>query len=693
MSIRGRLRSFLGIKQNPTVAVILATRGRDVIWTPTDYARLSEAGYKNCMTAFACVNLVTRSAAGVEWQVQDEAGRDVPKHPVLQRLNRPNELEGKRAFMTKTFGYLMLNGNAYILQVSVAGELRFLYSLRPDRIKILPGSGGNLVRGYRYEIGGQKQDFTPDQVLHVKLFNPTDDFYGFGMIEAARRGIDIANLSDVWNARLIQNDMRPPGGFTTDGSLTDPQYERLKEIIKEEYQGAENAGKPLLLEGGLKWTPFAISPKDMDWIKGEERTTRKICAVLGPVPPELIGDAEAKTYSNYQEARKALYTETVLPLMYFLRDDLQNWLMPKYGEGLVLDIKRDKIEALQEEREKKFAYLSAADWLTVNEKREATGYDRVGAEGDVILVPLGKVPLASALEPQDEPQEEEGEEEGSRMVRFKTKAGFWGVLERKERLWLSFEARVKARSRSFEQLARGYLKRQAEEVRKRAAAASSVGGLRATDLLDPKKEAKKYAETFWPWYVDHFIRAGNAGIRASKGELFDDAEFKAGNPKKPSSWVFNMTPEEEEILRDMVFNSGTEVNKTAIEKIFNLLETANAENWTIEQFTQEIWKTVSDFETWRARLWARTESAKVDNYGQLEGYKQTEFVEKKGWLCSFVEDSREEHKEADRRYSDDPIPLAADFLVGGESLAYPGDPKASPGNVCNCLCSTFPVVE
>ena len=95
---------------------------------------------------------------------------------------------------------------------------------------------------------------------------------------------------------------------------------------------------------------------------------------------------------------------------------------------------------------------------------------------------------------------------------------------------------------------------------------------------------------------------------------------------------------------------------------------------------------------WRSRLWSRTEGVKTENWGQLEGYKRAEFVEKKGWLSAFAPDTRETHMAADAQYSKNPIPLEEAFIIGGESLQYPGDPAGSAENVCNCLCSTYPEV-
>jgi hypothetical protein len=95
----------------------------------------------------------------------------------------------------------------------------------------------------------------------------------------------------------------------------------------------------------------------------------------------------------------------------------------------------------------------------------------------------------------------------------------------------------------------------------------------------------------------------------------------------------------------------------------------------------------------RARLISRTESAKIENWGQLEGYKKTGYIELKGWLCSMVPDSRDSHIEADKRYSEHPIPLNEPFIVGGKQMQYPGDPAGGAKEVCNCLCSHFPAIR
>jgi hypothetical protein len=149
-----------------------------------------------------------------------------------------------------------------------------------------------------------------------------------------------------------------------------------------------------------------------------------------------------------------------------------------------------------------------------------------------------------------------------------------------------------------------------------------------------------------------------------------------------------MTAEQDAMLKRMIFDSGTKVSETTREIVQQMILKANAENWTVDEFARNLGDKVADFAPWRARLWARTESAKVDNAGAVEGFKETEYVERKGWMCSFVPESRDSHIAADGQE----VGLDEDFDVGGERMAYPGDPKGSAGEVCNCLCGTYPVV-
>ena len=388
-------------KQNPVYSSLVMMLGGNPQWTKKDIARLTEAGYQNCSTVYACINERAGGAAGVPWQLfQRPTSKDgkkelIDEHPLLDLIRRPNPQEGGAFFVKKALAFYLISGNSYLARVGPdLGPPKELYAVRPDRMKVIPGTPAQPIRGYRYSVGGvpRKPDLKPEEILHLKMFHPLDDWYGLSPIEAASKEIDISAMGREWNMKLLQNDGRPSGALTTETGLTDEQRNFLKEQYKDSHQGYKNVGNPLILEGGLKWEPFAITPKDMDWLNSDKMNSRKICSIYN-VAPEIVGDADNKTYSNYQEARKALYIEAILPDLDFIRDEFNNWLTPAFGDRLSLEYDKDAIEILREEQTAVYTRMGMAHWLTINEKRAACGEDDIGPAGDVVMIPANLIPL------------------------------------------------------------------------------------------------------------------------------------------------------------------------------------------------------------------------------------------------------------------------------------------------------------
>jgi HK97 family phage portal protein len=391
------------VKQNPVLRSMMMMLSGSPAWTKTDLAKLTKAGYQNCYAVYACVKQIVDAAGGIPWVLfkrpMSQGGKreKLDEHALLNLMRRPNPQDGGAAFVKNELAFYLIVGNSYIIKVGPErGEPRELYYMRPDRVHVLPGTRFEPIRGYRYTVDGvpRKPDFKPNEVLHLKAFHPLDDWYGLSPIEVAAKQVDIQAMAAEWNARLLQNDCRPPGAIVTEGNLEEEQHKRLEEQLEAKMTGYKHAGRPPVFEAGIKWQSFAITPRDMDWLNSDKLNSRKICAVYN-VAPELIGDAENKTYSNYQEARKALYMETVLPLMDYLRDEYNNWLTPAFlEERLWLDYDKDAIEAIREELNAVYERQEKAWWRSINEKRLACGDDEIGKEGDVIMVPANLIPLA-----------------------------------------------------------------------------------------------------------------------------------------------------------------------------------------------------------------------------------------------------------------------------------------------------------
>jgi HK97 family phage portal protein len=216
-------------------------------------------------------------------------------------------------------------------------------------------------------------------VLHLTLFHPADDHYGLSPMEAAATALDIHNAAGAWNKALLDNAARPSGALVVGGAtLIDAQFDRLKGELETNYQGAGNAGRPLLLEGGLDWKPLSLSPKDMDFVEAKAAAAREIALAFG-VPPLLLGLPGDSTHANYAEANRAFYRQTVIPLVKRTAEPFAHWLAPAFGEGLTLDPDLDSIEALAEERESLWRRVSGASFLSDAAKREAVGYGQRSA--------------------------------------------------------------------------------------------------------------------------------------------------------------------------------------------------------------------------------------------------------------------------------------------------------------------------
>ncbi len=359
-----------------------------VAWSPRDTASLTRTGFQGNPVGFRVVRLIAEAAAALPLVCQTTEQR-FDTHPVMDLISRPNGAQGRAEFLEAVYGYLLLAGNAYVEAVpgvsAMPGEL---HVLRSDRMNLVPGADGWPVaydytvsgRTHRYDVTGE---FSP--ICHLKTFHPQDDHYGFSPMQAAAVAVDVHNSASSWSKALLDNAARPSGAIVYKGadgsaSLSPDQYERLVSEMEAHHQGARNAGRPMLLEGGLDWKPMGFSPSDMEFQKTKEAAAREIAIAFG-VPPMLLGIPGDATYSNYQEANRAFYRLTVLPLATKVMADLAHWLSGFAGEAVDLKPDLDQVPALAAERDQLWARVGASDFLTVAEKRMLLGLPKL-AEGE-----------------------------------------------------------------------------------------------------------------------------------------------------------------------------------------------------------------------------------------------------------------------------------------------------------------------
>jgi HK97 family phage portal protein len=343
---------------------------------PYEYSRSVRRAYLDNPVAQRAVRLAAESIGGA------------PLLPTAPRLAALVQATSAGQSLLETLAsQLLLHGNAYVQVIKdAAGRPVELFALRPDRVAVIAGEDG-WPSAYAYRVGERTltipladEEAAPN-LIHVRGFHPADDHYGAGCLAAAEQAIATHDAAARWNRALLENAARPSGAlvFEADdggGGLSAEQFDRLKSELAQGFSGMVNAGRPMVLEGGLRWQALSLTPADMDFAALKAAAARDIALAFG-VPPMLLGLPGDATYANYREANRALWRLTLLPLAAKLLGALAEGLSPWFGKA-VLAIDYDRVPALAEDRERLWAQVCAADFLSPDEKRALLGIEPEG---------------------------------------------------------------------------------------------------------------------------------------------------------------------------------------------------------------------------------------------------------------------------------------------------------------------------
>ena len=337
---------------------------------PFDYAISVKRAYLENPVAHRAVRLVADGIAGAPL---------VPTDPALAAL--VNATSAGQSLMETLASQLLLHGNGYVqIMKDASGYPVELFALRPERVTIVPGNDG-WPTAVNYRVGERTltiplldADASPN-IIHIKGYHPSDDHYGAGCLAAADQAIATHNAAANWNRSLLENAARPSGALVYDSAnaagLSAEQFDRLRDELARAFSGNSNAGRPMLLEGGLKWQSLSMSPADMDFASLKAAAARDVALAFG-VPPMLLGLPGDSTHANYREANRALWRLTLLPLAAKLLAALSEGLATWFADA-TLAIDLDHVPALAEDRQALWAQVSAAPFLSDAEKREMLG--------------------------------------------------------------------------------------------------------------------------------------------------------------------------------------------------------------------------------------------------------------------------------------------------------------------------------
>jgi HK97 family phage portal protein len=272
----------------------------------------------------------------------------------LEGNDRAVALLTASALLESIAAQLLLHGNAFVqILCDAAGEPAELFALRPERVTVEVDAAG-WPTSYAYKAGEARSRLAARDglgrpgVVHLKAMHPLDDYLGLGCLGAAAGAVAIHNAATRWNKALLDNAARPSGALVYEpgdgAALSGEQYSRLRDEMEAAFQGAANAGRPMLLDGGLRWQAMSLTPADMDFVGLKAAAARDIALAFG-VPPMLLGLPGDATYANYREANRALWRLTILPLAEKIVGGL-GAALAAWWPGLRLAIDSDRIPAL-----------------------------------------------------------------------------------------------------------------------------------------------------------------------------------------------------------------------------------------------------------------------------------------------------------------------------------------------------------
>ena len=385
--------------------------------TPRLYRAYAKEGYQENPILHKAIKEKMKAVCNTPIHLFKSMGNDkmeeVQNHPLIDVMERPNPAMPYRLFMQTLVLYHSLRGEAF-MEISQAGKSLELTPIRPDLFKIHKGNG-LVPEGYELNISANERvQFPVDEItglsdiVHIRDANPFDMFRGSSEVGAASRSIDIHNEQSDWNIAMLQNGGRPSGAIkaVTDeakglnGELDPNQREQLRKMA-DEHSGAFNAGRVVLLEGGLEWQEMGMNSKEMDFTKSRALIANEICSTVG-VPSQLLGIPGSQTFANYEQARLSFYVDTVIPLVNYILDYFNFHIVPRLDPTgtLFFGIKKDEIDALAPLRRELYASLTNSNFLTINEKRRMAGlpeYEESENPGDQILVNTGLIPAEELL--------------------------------------------------------------------------------------------------------------------------------------------------------------------------------------------------------------------------------------------------------------------------------------------------------
>lgn len=632
-------------------------------------AKAISDGYKASTWVFKAVNGLSRTAAGIEWIAYHKnpdgtRGDRWPTHPFEILMREPNPYINGQDYRERLYQHLWLAGNGLSKIVSVAGIPVGLVPIMPDAIRPVP-SDTKFIDGYdifEKSSSSKSGHLANEEVLHLMFTDPGNMYWGISPLQAVAKVVDTDNEAVDWNKVSLQNRAVTDGVFSVSVPITEEEWLELREQVREQAQGSDNAHNPWVLGYGTQWNQISLTPIEMDFLESRKNNRTEILAVYG-MPPPMAGVYDNATYDNVASARLIWWLDTIIPFLDDVKIAFEFGLARKFGDDFIIDYDISQVEALKVLQIQKIGAAKEL-WLMGVPLQTINNVLDLGLPNDIPGADIGYLPLTYYPVESGNPTPTPALPK-MRQKALDTRDQRAEYYKRYDRTRLPWERQLKS-------LAKSQLDKDVENL---ASAYEQDGeqGIRDQDL-SMRVAWKQLMYTFAVTLVKEvgtafFNQLTDNGKAASPGETVGEEFY----------WE---SLDILDTLDDWTIIRGGKIAETTLNTVLDIVASSAAEGMSVTDIAKAI-RDIFDTTTYRSTLISRTEVVGFHNFAHTKAAEQSEVVDSKMWVSSGDDRVRPTHVDIDGTE----VSLDEKFEVGNSSLSFPGDPNGDPEEIVQCRCA------
>ncbi|WP_313159270.1 phage portal protein [Mixta calida] len=343
---------------------------------------------------WACVRLLSESVSTLPLKIYarqpDGSRKPATDHPAYQVLcRRPNLDMTPSRFMLMLVASICLRGNAFVEKKMIGNRLVSLVPLLPQNMVVKRLDNGSLE--YTYTESATSRVIPAKNIMHIRGFG-LDGVCGMMPMMAGRDVIGSAMAVEESAAKIFENGLQSSGFLSADGALNEEQRERLRGYMAK-FIGSRNAGKIMVLEGGLKYQNVTMNPEAAQMLESRAFSIEEICRWFR-VPPFMVGHADKQSSwaSSVEGMNLQFLTNTLRPLLVNIEQEISRCLLDG-DEDLFAEFSVEGL--LRADSAGRAAYYTTAlqnGWMSRNDVRRLENMPPIEG-GDIYTVQLNLTPL------------------------------------------------------------------------------------------------------------------------------------------------------------------------------------------------------------------------------------------------------------------------------------------------------------